>query len=479
MPFSSTALKAPEAPSGPAVDARSIDELDAAICTLSRRLHAETYRLLVLVREFDDRFGFAKWSFKSCAEWLAWRSQISLSAAREKVRTAQALRNLPATSEAFAEGRLSYSKVRALTRVATARDEDLLLAYALNATAAQFEERCRQMRNVQPQATNSARHVWEHRSLTIARNVERGTVVITVELPTEDGELVSRALDRAVASRDVAEGKDHIAAHGEERSKTDSWRAQQADALIAMARAYLTRGNTSTVSPSSSTATDASESSTSTADHYQLVVHVDESVLRRGALRGGIGRSDLPLETVRRLSCDGNLIALIDDARGRPLALGRKRRVVSPALKKALLSRDRGCTFPGCHRKHYVDAHHLEHWSNGGKTELQNLTLLCSYHHHLLHEGGFSIRRANDGALEYRRADGRSIPRTGYRFDDMHDDERYSENEPCAENELSGDAEPSAEGFCTGMVRERAAVYVLKPDSPRRRASGTVGRRAG
>ena len=450
MSVTSTALKAPEAPAQPAIDVRSVDELDAAICNLSRRLHAETYRLLILVREFDDRFGFAKWSFKSCAEWLAWRCQISLSAAREKVRTAQALRYLPAISAAFAAGRLSYSKVRALTRVANARDEDLLLAYALNATAAQVEERCRQIRNVQPQAAVAARHVWEHRSLTIARNVERGTVVITVELPTEDGELVSRALDRVVAAGVVAEGKDHLVAHGEARSKTDSWRAQQADALIAMARGYLSRGNTSTVSPSSTTATDASESSTSTADHYQLVVHVDESALRSESLRGGVGRSDLPLETVRRLGCDGNLIALVDDDRGRPLALGRKRRVVSPALKKTLLARDRGCTFPGCHRTHYVDAHHLEHWSNGGKTELSNLTLLCSYHHHLLHEGGFSIRRLDDGALEFHRADGRSIPRTGYRFDDMHDDERSSENNP------------SAEGFCNGMVRERSAVYELK-----------------
>ena len=112
-------------------DSRSIDELDVAICRLVRQMNAESYRLLVLVREFDDRFGYAKWTFKSCAEWLAWRCSISLSAAREKVRTAQALRTLPEISAAFADGRLSYSKVRALTRVAHIHDEDLLLAYAL------------------------------------------------------------------------------------------------------------------------------------------------------------------------------------------------------------------------------------------------------------------------------------------------------------------------------------------------------------
>jgi hypothetical protein len=162
---------------------RSIEELDLAIGQLVRQMNAESYRMLVLVREFDDRFGWAKWSFASCAEWLAWRAGLSLSAAREKVRTAQALRALSRISAAFAEGRLSYSKVRALTRVADARQEDLLLAYALGATAAQVEERCRQLRNSEPESVHAARRVWEKRALTIWRDVARGTLRLTVELP--------------------------------------------------------------------------------------------------------------------------------------------------------------------------------------------------------------------------------------------------------------------------------------------------------
>src|SRR5690606_25464874 len=122
----------------------SIDELDAAICTLARQLNAETYRLLLLVREFDDRRGWEKSGCRNCAEWFAFRCQLSLSAAREKVRTAQALRRMPAIAQAFAEGRLSYSKVRALTRVAEFHDEQQLLDYALRATAVQVEERCRE-----------------------------------------------------------------------------------------------------------------------------------------------------------------------------------------------------------------------------------------------------------------------------------------------------------------------------------------------
>ena len=126
-------------------------------------MNAETYRLLVLVREFDDRFGWAKWGLRNCAEWLAWRCGLSLSAAREKVRTAQALRGLPAISAAFADGLLSYSKVRALSRVGQLHEEDSLLAYALNATAPQVEERCRQIRNVAPESRVSAWRAWERR----------------------------------------------------------------------------------------------------------------------------------------------------------------------------------------------------------------------------------------------------------------------------------------------------------------------------
>jgi hypothetical protein len=178
-----------------APELRSIDELDAAIGRLVRQMNAECYRMLVLVREFDDRFGWRKWSFKSCAEWLAWRSEIGLSAAREKVRTAHALRALPAIAAAFAEGRLSYSKVRALTRVADARQEDLLLAYALNTTAENVEERCRQIRNVAPESVHDARRAWAGRSLTAWRDEKRGVLRLTLEVPLDDGELVMRAID--------------------------------------------------------------------------------------------------------------------------------------------------------------------------------------------------------------------------------------------------------------------------------------------
>jgi hypothetical protein len=152
-----------------------------------------------------------------------------------------------------------------------------------------------------------------------------------------------------------------------------------------------------------------------------VIVHVDQS-----ALEGHGGRSDLPIETVKRLTCDGGLVTIVEDEDGQPLEVGRKRRTVTTALRRALWSRDRGCTFPGCGNQRWVEAHHIQHWSNGGATKAENLTLLCSHHHTLLHEGGFGIRRADDGALRFVRGDGRYIPRCGYRLEDMQDDDRSS-----------------------------------------------------
>jgi hypothetical protein len=397
---------------------RSIDEIDSAIVSLSRRLNAETYRLLVLIREFDDRLGFAKWSFPNCSEWLAWRCGLSLSAAREKIRTAHALRGLPAISEAFGSGRLTYSKVRALTRVANRRNEDLLLAYALKATSAQVEARCRQIRNVTPESVDDARRAWERRSLTILRQPEAGIMRITLEVPIDDGELFARAIDRAVEAGDGNLGPEF---------ETSGWHAEQADAVIEIARAYLSgHGGHS-----------------SAADHYQVVVHVDASALDSGmasearpecgdggdshqdgaeSLRGGVARSELPIETIRRLSCDGSVVKVVEDRNGVPLDVGRKTRTVPRALKRALVARDRGCTFPGCLRTHYLDAHHIDHWSKGGETTERNLTLLCTQHHRLLHEGRFSIGRDVDGELYFARHDGRVIPRCGYRPEDCTDD---------------------------------------------------------
>jgi hypothetical protein len=413
---------------------RPIDELDAAICRLSSRIHSETYQMLVLVREFDDRMGWAKWGFSNCAEWLSWRCGSSLSAAREKVRTAQALRELPEISLAFREGRLSYTKVRALTRVAAVHGEDALLRYALDASAPGVEERCRQIRNTQPDSVHDARRVWDARSLSVWRNASNGTLCLRAELPLEVGELVMKAIEKALERNEIADAVG-------DASKT-TFQSQQADALVEIAQAYID-GSTA-----------VGESSTSTADRYQVVVHVDEA-----ALHGGAGRADAPLETIKRLACDCSAVVVTEDERGAPLNVGRKQRIVSTPLRRAVVARDRHCTFPGCHRMRHVQAHHVHHWADGGETNVDNLVLLCWQHHRFLHEGGCSIRRDYRGENYFVRADGRVIPRCGYRAEDCTDD--VALDNPSVEGSYGtsvANAQPSME------VREPRAVYRL--DAP-------------
>jgi hypothetical protein len=389
------------------VDDPSVDDLDRAIVNLSARITIASHDLLILIRRFDEHAGWLKWGFENCAEWLHWRCDLSLSACREKVRVAQALKTLPAIGSAFAEGRLSYSKVRALTRVAHRGNEHELVGFALKTTAARVEERCRELRCGTDASVAEANRAYACRSLSVYRDPVRGTLRITVELPLESGELIDKALDRA---REASLSPEFAG---------ESWSAQQADALLAMARGYLTGG---------------SDASGGTSENYQVTVHVD-----RSALSEGRGRAGLPVESVRRLACDAETVLIVEDEQGEPLSVGRKTRTVPTSIKRALWARDRGCRFPGCGKRRFVDAHHIRHWSAGGETGLGNLLLLCTRHHRLVHEGGFRLEKDYRDRWFFKRPDGRAVPPCGYRPEDLLDDDSH----PSAE----GWGNPSAEGL--------------------------------
>jgi hypothetical protein len=403
---------------------RSIDDLDLAICNLAARINAASHDLLILIRRFDERAGWLRWGFENCADWLHWRCDISLSAAREKVRVAHALKTLPAIAMAFARGDLSYSKVRALTRVTDCENEDSLLSFALRTTAARVEERCRELRCGTVASMDDAERAHTRRALSVRRDPAHGTVIITVELPLETAELIDKALDRA---------RDAMTSSGPEFAE-ESWAAQRADALVVMAKAYL-GGST--------------EASNVTQDNYQVTVHVDQAALSEGK-----GRSGLPIESVRRLACDADRIVIVEDENGEPLSVGRKSRIVPTAIRRALWARDQGCRFPGCPHKRFVDAHHIRHWSAGGETSLANLMLLCTAHHRLVHEGGFRIEKDYRDRWFFKRPDGRAVPACGYRAADMCDDDVDATDEYFhAHTSAEGfsDAHPSAEGFLASL----------------------------
>src|SRR5689334_12316674 len=116
-----------------------LDQLDAAIAALAAGLHQRMARWLSLIEEFDRREGAAAWGFRSTAEWLAWRCGLSNRAARDHVRAARGLASRPLVRAAFADGELSYSKIRALTRAPVDEAEGWLLDLARTSTAGQLE----------------------------------------------------------------------------------------------------------------------------------------------------------------------------------------------------------------------------------------------------------------------------------------------------------------------------------------------------
>ncbi|MDH3619604.1 MAG: HNH endonuclease [Gammaproteobacteria bacterium] len=373
----------------PAPDLVPIEELDRNILSLCTRINAATYELLVLVREFDERAGFLKWGLHTCAEWLAWRCDLSMTTALEKVRVARELKVLPAISSAFSTGELSYSKVRSLTRVANGDNEAELLAFALRHTAAHVAERCRELRCGSVESIDSAARAYANRSLRVRRDHGRHMMTITVELPMDTGELVEKALDKA---------RDDEVLQLPDLADT-SWSVRQADAFVNVVSGYLSGGEAST------------------SDNYLVTVHVDQS-----ALAGGAGRSALPIESVKRLCCDGQAVVITEDDKGEPLNIGRKTRIVPAAIQRALRARDNDCcTFPGCRNRRYLHSHHVEHWSNGGETSLDNLLLLCTKHHTLMHEGGFRIEKDFNDNWYFVRPDGIAVPQAGYHEQDFSD----------------------------------------------------------
>lgn len=375
----------------PAIDLTPIEDLDRNILNLCTHINAATYELLVLIREFDERAGFLQWGLHNCAEWLAWRCDLSMTTALEKVRVAHALKTLPGIAASFAAGELSYTKVRELTRVAHRDNEEDLLAFALRATAAHVAERSRELRLGNDASIDTAARAFANRSLRLRRDHQRGMMTISVDLPMDSGELLEKALDKArddeaLAIPDLAD---------------TAWSTRQADAFVNMLNAYLCGDNDSETSN----------------DNYLVTIHVEQS-----ALAGNEGRSALPIESVKRLCCDSQAVVITENDDGEPLSIGRKSRIIPKAIARAVRARDHNCcTFPGCNNRRFLHCHHVEHWSSGGETSLDNLMLLCTKHHTLVHEGGFRIDKDFQDRWFFVRPDGIAVPDCGYHFRDILD----------------------------------------------------------
>jgi hypothetical protein len=360
------------------------------ITELCSYLYAAEYRLLVKIREFDENGYWVGPGLMSCAHWLNFKCGMGMNAARERVRVARALAELPQISAAFEGGTLSYSKVRAMTRVATPANEEFLLSIARHGTAYHVETLVRKYRRVQRQReVDTANAIHVKRELTYHWD-DDGALVFHGRLPAEQGAVVLKALEMQMERQCQAQREDaDVSAETPEQPEPRSpVGARRADALAEIAESYM----------------NSEPVANSTADRYQVIVHEREE----GAfLEDG---PHVSAETSRRMSCDCNVIGVKDDENGEPLSIGRRSRLVPLAIRRALRLRDDGCRFPGCTRRHFVDAHHIEHWSEGGETSLDNLVHLCRQHHRLVHEGGFSCERTASGEIVFRDDRERPLP---------------------------------------------------------------------
>jgi hypothetical protein len=373
------------------------ESLERQITELSAHIHAATYRLLELIREYDEARGWCGLGLNSCAHWLNWKCGINLGAAREKVRVAHALKELPGISEKFRLGEVSYSKVRAMTRVATDKNEEYLLKIARYGTAAHVERLVRNYRKVKRHealSRDNDRHTI--RQLDWYFDAD-GSLVLKGRFTPEQGLLVKKVLE-SIMDEDFFEQKDVSAETpvDELKTQTEPVAQRRADALIRMAEGYISKSETA-----------------NSGDRYLVHVHTDMETLKAdgtGAESELEEGRNVSAETSRRLSCDAGVVHWLENKEGETLNVGRKTRTIPPSIRRALKRRDHGCRFPGCTCDRFVDAHHIRHWADGGETCLNNLVLLCRRHHRMVHEEGFGIHSQADRLIYFTDPHGHQLP---------------------------------------------------------------------
>ena len=407
-------------------DAR-IERMDR-VTVLFAEITAATREFLAAVAQSDRHEDWAVEGFGSCAEWLAWQIGITRGTANEKVRAARALEDLPLISEAMARGELSFSKVRAITRVATPESESGLLEFARASSAANLERLVRGWKTLSrfdEQRQERIRH--SRRCFSIFPD-EDGMYVVRGRLDPEVGVALMRAVEAA---------SDALFAEASgDRGEAPEPAQLRADAVGLLAERALAAGfgvgcGSGFESGARCGASDDAPVSGSRAERYQVVLHVEAATLKE---EGEPGLSELEdgtrvsAETARRLACDASRVEVSHDgvgstmgstmgstigstqnsADGSVLDVGRKTRTIPPALRRALDARDRGCRFPGCGLR-FTDAHHVVHWADGGETKLGNTILLCRSHHRRVHEGGYRVCSDRNGQVVFFTPEGKAL----------------------------------------------------------------------
>ena len=391
----------------------SDEQVEEQVRSGAARIAALTCQWLVHVTELVVRGIWAEDGQSTPGVWLSWRVGVAPATAREYVRVGLALRTAPKIRDRFAAGTLSYSKVRAITRVAAPQTEDMLLDLADAAPAGALE---RIIAGCRHQLADRER--WADDPPTPGdvdprdfQRLERDpdTVEYRVRVSAADAAAFDARIDRLV---DLADRADHQPTLQAVADPTDEEDDEPVHVPIAARRAQA-------LCDALATAVASGPPDRSGDDDHLVVLHVDAAELaaavradqaedaggsvsaeatpeRRRRVVTGRGRStSLAPSAITRLACTADLrLAGIDDAddpRGHPADIGRRSRRVPPDLRRALVLRDRHCRFPGCHRTHRLHAHHVWHWALGGPTDLDNLLLVCSFHHRFVHDAHWQL----------------------------------------------------------------------------------------
>jgi hypothetical protein len=389
------------------------ERLEAEICELSGHIAAATARLVLMIAEYDRRQGWADWGCQSAAHWLSWKCGVGVHAAREKLRVGHALAALPLIRAAFERGELSYSQVRAITRIAGPHNEAALVDIARASTAQQLERLVA--------ATAKSDRIWDAgfaaaqlaaRSFVSGFDYDHVMYLAKVMLGPDDGGLLTKALQLAVKQIRAERG-----GQGPETTREQLL----ADALMVLVSSFLAAGRgegTGTDDYRAVVFTDDAVVNPEYPNHPDHAVNVDDhddcddcaggerSVPEapRAHLEGG---AMLSAETIRRIWCD-TTVTRLELRDGVIVEISEPSRVISASLRRALGLRDSQCRFPGCCAKR-VDAHHIRYRRHKGPTTLENLLSLCRFHHKLVHEGGYSVGRGADGDLRFYDPRGRQL----------------------------------------------------------------------
>ena len=359
-------------------------QLGERIVELAARINIATCEMLTLIAEFDRREGWAD-EFSSCAEWLAVTTGRTLGTARENVRVAHALEDLPLTSREMSLGKISYTKVRTMTRVATPKTEETLLKYARAGSAAKLEQIVRGWKHLSRDGeltAEEARH--QSRAFSVVIDGD-GMYVMRGRLEPEVGAVLMRAIEAASDALYRAE-------HPDARPGS---RQRRADAAGLVAERALAAGF-------------GGESGTR-AERFQVTVHTEMATLEKD---GEPGRSEVDgvrvsAESSRRMACDAAVVPMTHRD-GAVMGVGRKSRTIPPHIRRALEERDRGCRYPGCGSR-FTEAHHVTHWADGGETSLANTVLLCRRHHRVVHEGRTRMSLNREGQAVFFTKKGKMI----------------------------------------------------------------------